>query len=157
MNFIVSRIAESLASYLNPFFPEVTFYEDPRQQGTALPCMFIQLMSSEVSNHLAGRTQRLFRFDLTYLDDYNLPDLQRRYQEVQEKLDGELKTFPYNNRSETQILHLYDRQSNIDMDGLHYKFTMKVWLDPTEEVIVMNSTTINLEVEYGEEKRAQVR
>ncbi len=37
MTFTVSDVAKSLADYLSPHFPGVTFYEDPNQQGSAPP------------------------------------------------------------------------------------------------------------------------
>ena len=42
MNFTVSTIAKSLADYLAPNFPGVTFYEDPNQQGSRSPMLFLQ-------------------------------------------------------------------------------------------------------------------
>ena len=42
MNLTVTTIAKSLADYLAPCFPSVAFYEDPNQQGSIPPCMFLQ-------------------------------------------------------------------------------------------------------------------
>ena len=42
MNFTISTIAKSLADYLTPLFPGVTFYEDPNQQDSKPPMMFLQ-------------------------------------------------------------------------------------------------------------------
>ena len=42
MNLTVTTIAKSLADYLAPCFPSVAFYEDPNQQGSRTPCMFLQ-------------------------------------------------------------------------------------------------------------------
>ena len=42
MNLTVSTISKSLADYLAPSFPGVTFYEDPNQQGTTPPCLCLQ-------------------------------------------------------------------------------------------------------------------
>ena len=42
MNFTVSTIAASLADYLAAVLPGVTMYEDPNQQGSKPPMMFLQ-------------------------------------------------------------------------------------------------------------------
>ena len=44
MNLTVTTLAKSLAGYLAPHFPGVAFYEDPNQQGSTAPCMFLQTL-----------------------------------------------------------------------------------------------------------------
>ena len=48
MNLTVTTIAKSLADYLAPCFPSVAFYEDPNQQGSRTPCMFLQIGRAHV-------------------------------------------------------------------------------------------------------------
>ena len=48
MNFTVSTISKSLADYLAPSFPGVTFYEDPNQQGSKPPMMFLQTRTNRL-------------------------------------------------------------------------------------------------------------
>ena len=80
MNFTVSTIAASLADYLAAVLPGVTMYEDPNQQGSKPPMMFLQQRFSFLEHETGGYWLRRIGLDLTYLEDYNLPNLQRLYQ-----------------------------------------------------------------------------
>ena len=146
MTFTVSNIADAIAEYLSPLLPGFSFYEDPNQQGTQCPCAFLQLMTSDVKPQTHGYLLRTLRYDLTVLEDYNLPDLQRRYQDTQEVLDLNMETFPYGDA----VLRTYNRQSSIDLDALHYKFDLMIRLSPQEDELFMQSLTLALEVAYGE-------
>ena len=77
MTFNIGTIAKSIADYLAPSLPGVTFYEDPNQQKTQLPCSFIQQRYSRLDKRQAGRWLRTIGLDITYLEDYNLPNLQQ--------------------------------------------------------------------------------
>lgn len=127
MNFTVSTIAKSLADYLAPSFPGITFLQDPAQQKSNTPCMFLQQRYSNIGLQTGGFFLRTIGLDLTYLEDYNLPDLQRRYQSAAETLDLLMETFPYNDGTSegTVLIRAYDRDWRIDLDALHYKFEIK--------------------------------
>lgn len=131
MNFTISTIARSLAAYLAPSFPDVTFYEDPNQQGTTTPCMFLQQRYSYTKLRQGGRWLRQIGLDLTYLVDYNLPNMQQLYQTAAESLDLVMETFPYTDGTTegTTFLRTYDREWRIDLDAMHYKFELQVWVE----------------------------
>lgn len=131
MNFTISTIARSLAAYLAPSFPDVTFYEDPNQQGTTAPCMFLQQRYSYTKLRQGGRWLRQIGLDLTYLVDYNLPNMQQLYQTAAESLDLVMETFPYTDGTTegTTFLRTYDREWRIDLDAMHYKFELQVWVE----------------------------
>ena len=76
MVYNLSIIAQSLATYLGSFFENVTFYENPNQQGTQLPAMFLQTRSGGIQSALSDYSRRTFKLDLVYLEDYNLTNLQ---------------------------------------------------------------------------------
>lgn len=141
MNFTVDTIAQSLSAYLAPVFSGVAFYEDPNQQGTETPCMFLQQRYAKVKLQTGGRFLRTIGVDLTYLEDYNLPDLQRRYQRAAEKLDLVMETFPYNDNGTegATLLRTYDRNWQIDDDGLHYKFEVRALVELPEEAVKMKT------------------
>lgn len=129
MRFDLSAVAKSLADYLSPHFPGVTFYEDPNQQGSRPPMLFLQQRYASIApqrNH--GFFLRKIGLDLTYLLDYNLPNLQRQYQAAAEQLDLRLETFPYSDGTETGTVRTYDRAWQIDLDALHYKFELRVFV-----------------------------
>ena len=128
MNFTITTVARSLADYLAPVLPGVTFYEDPNQQDSVMPCAFLQQRYAYLELRTGGRWLRRIGLDLTYLEDYNLADLQRRYQKAAEALDLVLETFPYTDGADTTLLRTYDREWRIDADALHYKFELRVFV-----------------------------
>ncbi len=127
MNFTVNTIAISLAEYLAPFLPGVMFLQDPAQQGVQTPCMFLQQRYSYITLQTGGYYYRRIGLDLTYLEDYNLPNLQELYQQAAEILDLNMETFAYNDgiSTGTVLIRTYDRQWRIDLDALHYKFEIR--------------------------------
>ena len=125
MKFLISTVASSLATYLAPSFPGVTFYENPNQQGTKTPCMFLQQRYSYISLQPSGMYLRRIGLDLTYLLDYNLPNMQSLYEKAADMLDYLMETFPYSDGTETGIMRAYEREWRIDLDALHYKFELQ--------------------------------
>ena len=127
MNLTVSTIAKSLADYLAPSFPGVMFAEDPNQEGAKPPMLFLQSRTGRLERETGGYWLRILGLDLVYLLDYNLPDLQQRYQAAGEQLDLLLETFPYSDGTAegTTLLRAYDREWNIDLDELHYRFELR--------------------------------
>lgn len=154
MNFTISTIAQSLSAYLADFFPGVAFYEDPNQQGTQTPCMFLQQRYSYTKLRQGGRWLRQIGLDLTYLADYNLPNMQQLYQEAAETLDLVMETFPYTDgeSGSTTLLRSYNREWRIDLDAMHYRFELQVWAELPEDFIPMETMDYNAEVQNGSEK-----
>lgn len=151
MNFTISTIASSLAAYLAPTMPGVTMYEDPNQQGTQPPCMFLQQRYSYTKLRQNGRWLRQIGLDLTYLEDYNLPNMQQLYQAAAEALDLVMETFPYSDGTTegTTLLRTYNREWRIDLDALHYKFELQVWVTLPETATPMQTMDYNAEVQDG--------
>ena len=140
MNFTISTIAKSLADYLAPSFPGVTFYEDPNQQDSKPPMMFLQQRYAHIEpRRNNGYYLRGIGLDLTYLVDYNLPDLQQQYQQAAEQLDLRMETFPYSDGTDTALLRTYEREWRIDLDALHYKFELRVWVTIPEDSVKMET------------------
>ena len=149
MNFTVSTIAASLAAYLSPLFPGVTFYQNPNQQGTDAPCMFLQQRYSYMKRRTSGQWLRTIGLDLTYLEDYNLPNMQQLYQAAAETLEIALDSFPYSDGTNTTTVLTYDRDSRIDLDAMHYKFELRVVVELPETETPMQTMTYNEEVTNG--------
>lgn len=140
MNFTIQTIAKSLANYLASSFPGVTFYEDPNQQGSKAPMLFLQQRYAYVEpRRNSGYFLRRIGLDLTYLVDYNLPDLQQKYQQAAEQLDLLMETFPYSDGTDSTLLRTYDREWRIDLDALHYKFELQVWVTIPEDNVKMET------------------
>ena len=140
MNFTISTIAKSLADYLAPSFPGVTFYEDPNQQDSKPPMMFLQQRYAHIEpRRNNGYYLRRIGLDLTYLVDYNLPDLQQQYQQAAEQLDLRMETFPYSDGTDTALLRTYEREWRIALDARHYKFELRVWVTIPEDSVKMET------------------
>lgn len=150
MTFTISTIARSLAEHLAPVLPGVRFYEDPNQQGTTPPCLFLQQRYSYLDHRQAGRQLRRIGLELTYLLRYNLPDMQQRYQQAAEALDEVMEVFAYSDGIETALVRTYDRQWNIDLDALHYKFELKIWVEQPQSGPAMRQMDYQQEVQLGE-------
>lgn len=127
MNFTITTIAQSLADYLANVLPGVTMYEDPNQQGTMMPAMFLQQRYSYIQKQTDGYYIRRIGLDLTYLEDYNLPNLHQKYLLAAEALDLVMDTFLYSDGSKdgTTRVRAYDREWTVDLDALHYKFELR--------------------------------
>ena len=149
MNFTISTIAQSLAAYLAPTLPGVTFYENPNQQGTHPPCMFLQQRYSYIKAKVSGRFLRQIGLDLTYLVDYNLPNMQQLYERAAEALDQVMETFPYSDGTETATIRTYNREWRIDLDAMHYKFELQVWVSVPETETPMETMDYQEDVTDG--------
>ena len=141
MNYTVTTIARSLANYLSPVLPGVTFYEDPNQQDSQMPAAFLQQRYSYLERRTGGRWLRRIGLDLTYLEDYNRPDLQQRYQRAGETLDLLMETFPYSDgeTAGTILLRAHEREWRIDLDALHYRFELLERVSIPEAVVKMQA------------------
>lgn len=148
MNLTVSTISKSLADYLAPSFPGVTFYEDPNQQGSKPPMMFLQTRTNRLELETGGYWRRIMGIDLVYLLEYNLPNLQQLYQTAGEQLDLLMETFPYSDGTteDTVLLRTYDREWNIDLDELHYRFEIRERVSIPQEYAKMQTMDYNEDI-----------
>lgn len=150
MTFATANLAASLAAYLAPYFPGVTFYTGPNQQGTRPPCMFLQERYSYPELQQDGRRRIRVGLDLTYLEDYNLPNMQQLYQSAVDTLNVVMETFPYSDGTDTALLRTYDKESRIDLDALHYKFEVRVWVSLPETPVMMQTMDYTEDVTNGQ-------
>lgn len=141
MKLTVSTISKSLADYLAPSFPGVMFVEDPNQQGAKPPMLFLQTRTNRLELETGGFWRRTMGIDLVYLLDYNLPNLQQLYQQAGEQLDLLMETFPYSDGATagTTLLRTYDREWNVDLDELHYRFELRERVAVPKEYAKMQS------------------
>lgn len=149
MIFTIENVAQSLTDYLTPVLPGVTFHEGPNQQGSEMPCMFLQQRYSRIKKKQAGRWLRTIGLDLTYLEDFNRPNMQQHCEKVAEILDQVLETFPYSDGERTTLFRTYDREWKIDGGDLHYKFELRVWVAFPENDAMMQTLTQHQEVING--------
>lgn len=150
MTFATANLAASLAAYLAPYFPGVTFYPGPNQQGTEPPCMFLQQRYNYPDLQQDGRRRLRIGLDLAYLLDYNLPNMQLQYQEAADTLNVVMETFPYSDGADTALLRTYDKEARIDLDALHYKFEVRVWVSLPETPVMMQTMDYTEDVTNGQ-------
>ena len=145
MTYANSNLAASLAAYLAPYFPGVTFYPGPNQQGTQPPCMFLQERYSYPELQQDGRRRVRVGLDLTYLEDYNLPNMQQLYQQTGETLDLLMETFPYSDGETegTVLLRTHEREWRVDLDALHYRFELMERVSIPQAEIKMETMDYN--------------
>lgn len=144
MVFSLELLTLSLANHLSPFFRQASFYADPNQQSTKTPCFFVQQRFASIEDKIGGRFLRKIGVDLVYLLDYNLPDMQRQYQNAADTLDEVLDLFLYSDGVESAWMRPEKRNWTISLDELHYKFDIHAWCAPVESVPKME------EMDYGE-------
>ena len=151
MNFTVSTISKSLSDYLAPHFPGVMFVEDPNQQGAKPPMMFLQTRTNRLELETGGYWRRILGVDLVYLLEYNLPNLQQLYQAAGEQLDLLMETFLYSDGAAdgSALMRTYDREWNIDLDELHYRFELRERVTLSENGVKMQTMDYDEEVTNG--------
>ena len=128
MNLTVSTISKSLADYLAPILPGVAMYEDPNQQGSQPPCMFLQVRYGRLTKEMSGFWVRRLGLDLVYLLDYNLPG------------------------AEPVLLRTYDREWNIDLNELHYKFELRERVNTPEQFAKMQTMDLDEDIYNGKSR-----
>ena len=141
MIFTMQALTKSLADYLAPALPGVTFYDNPNQQGTKTPAMFLQRTKAKITKKLGGRFLRQLGLDLVCLVDYNRVDMEDQYTRAADVLDEMLETFPYSGGEgqKSALLRTYERNWYIRDNALHYKFDLKIWVTKAEDAVLMQS------------------
>lgn len=141
MIFTMQALSRSLADYLAPALPGVTFYDNQHQQGTQTPSVFVQRTKAKIAKKLGGHFLRQLGLDLVTLVDYNQVDMDDQYTRMADVMDEMLDTFPYQNAGagESAILRTYERNWYIQDQTLHYKFDLKIWVSRAEDDVLMQS------------------
>lgn len=140
MTITMQGITRSLADYLAPVLPDAAFYDNPNQQGTRLPALFLRRTKAKITQKPGGRFLRQLGLDLVCLVDYNQVDMDDRYTRTADILDEYLETFPYRGAGgASALLRTYERNWYIQDDALHYKFDLKLWVSREEDAVLMRS------------------
>lgn len=141
MTFTLPALARSLADYLAPDLPGVSYYADPNQQRTRLPALFLRQTNARISKQMGDRLLRRLGLDLVYLERLNIPEGDSRLQAAADVMDQRLETFPYRGGEgeRSALLRAYDRHWEIADSTLHYKFELRLWLTYQEDAALMRS------------------
>lgn len=141
MIFTMQAMAQSLADYLAPELPNVTFYDNPNQQGTRPPALFLRRTNARIAKKMGDRFLRTLGLDLVYLEEFNQVDMEDRCTAAADVLDEVLEMFPYTSEEdgEAALLRTYERKWDIIDGVLHYKFNLKIWVSREEDAVLMQS------------------
>lgn len=141
MTLTMPALARSLADHLAPELPDVTFYDDPNQQGTELPAMFLRRTNARIVKKMGGRFLRRLGLDLVYLEKLDQVDMDSRCSAAADVLDQMMETFPYvsGEGGEPALLRTYERRWDIIDQVLHYKFDLQLWVSHQEDAVLMGS------------------
>lgn len=141
MIFTMQALSHSLADYLAPVLPSVTFYDSPNQQGTRPSAMFLRRTNARIAKQMGDRFLRTLGLDLVYIEEFNRVGMDDRYTAAADVLDQVMETIPYTGGEggETALLRTYERKWDIIDQVLHYKFDLKVWVSQEEDAILMRS------------------
>lgn len=141
MIFTMPSLSRSLADYLAPELPGVTFYDNPNQQGTKPPAMFLRRTNARIAKKMGERFLRTLGLDLVCLVDFNRVDMDDQYSYTADILDQVLETFPYSSGEsrQTALLRTCERKWDVIDSVLHYKFDLKIWVSKAEDAVLMQS------------------
>ena len=141
----IELINKALADFLNEYLPEATVYENPNQQGTDLPAWWIEYVpGSSIKKQIGNRFMRNLHVVLIYEDEYNLVDLNKRYEAVAEILDENLELFKYIQDGDTYFIRTYERNWSINLKSLRYDFKLNIKVSRQKNpVLLIERATIN--------------
>lgn len=144
MIFTMQALTRSMAGYLATDLPGVTFYDNPNQQGTKTPSMFLQRTRAKIAMKMGGRFLRQLGLDLICLVDYNQVDMEDQCTRIADILDELMETFPYSSEEggKSILLRTYERNWSIQDNELHYKFDLKLWVSRGEDAALMRSIQV---------------
>lgn len=100
-----------------------------------LPAVFITPMPNSTIKpdtiNMDRSYLRTLKFDLNYHLQYNEPNLFEKYERVADILDREFQFIDYiyedeNGDMQTALIATFDREHTVDLNGLHYKFNLKL-------------------------------
>lgn len=125
-------IHKSLAQLVLRVTPKAYIFDNPNQQGTALPAWFI-VHREPVSHTLdtEGRYWLVYNIDLYYMLEMNTPHLFDDYSSIANALDLIAEYLPI--YGSDAIVHTYERSWGMYMDALKYSMTLRFRVVPNSE------------------------
>ena len=125
MNYTLSDVNQAIADAVVSAIPGVTVYDNPNQQDTKLPAVFINYRGEQPTKRgIDNRWTQTLKFDLSYTVDYNLPNMNDLYRAAAELLADALTELQYADGVKLRTLnHSWHIESG---DALHYQFDVPV-------------------------------
>lgn len=140
MTYTLSGVNQAIAAVIKGALPGVTVYDNPNQQKTTLPAVFLTYRGEQgMDDQIGNRWMQKLRIDLCYLVDYNLPDLGDQYRAAAGALDEVMDSLPY---SGSAVLRVENRSWFVELDALHYQFDIPVRLMKPYTPVTMQKMTL---------------
>lgn len=134
----------AIASAVQHALPDTTIYQNPKQQGTTLPCAFITYRNAnKTDKQIGNRFMRALQYDIVYMVDYNLTNLNELYLSAADALDQSLELFSFPNANPIRTLN---RTWFVELSSLHYQFDIKARVSLPEDSEKMEVMDITEEV-----------
>ena len=126
MTFTTAHLLNSIAGILKSRYPDYPVYTSPSQQGIDVPCFFVALMPSTISDEVGEKYLRDVGIDVVFIQERNLPNGNSQIYQVQDFFDESFSSIPYSDGSEEIIpLHTFECRSSIEDQELHYQFHVR--------------------------------
>lgn len=123
-DFTLTELNQAVASAVSAAVPGVNIYDNPNQEGTELPAVFITYRGEQLlERQIGNRWMRTVRFDVVYMEELNAPNMGDLYRAAAESLDYALDTVPLSDGTPLRVLN---RSWFVELDALHYQFDVKV-------------------------------
>ncbi|WP_312637029.1 DUF6838 family protein [Oscillibacter sp.] len=126
MNYTLADVNQAIADAVASVIPGVTIYDNPNQQDTALPAVFINYRGEQPTRQgIDNRWTQTLKFDLCYLVEYNLPNMNDLYRAAADSLAYALTELQYAGGVK---LSTRNHSWHVELDALHYQFDVPVRL-----------------------------
>lgn len=145
--FTLEGVNQAVAAAVTAALPGVTVYDDPRQQGTTLPALFITYAGEqEMCQQVGGRWLARVSLALRYLERKNLPDLGQRYRRAAQALDEGLALLPFPGG---RPLRPVARRWSVEEGALCYRLELALRLSVLEPEVVMGREVTQIRLKGG--------
>ena len=126
MKFTIDDLLSSIAGVLKTKYPDNPIYISPNQQGIKVPCFFIFLMPSMITDEVGERYMRNLGIDVIFVQERNIVNGYSEIYEVLDFLDSNLSVIPYSDGENEAIpIHTFENRSSIEDQELHYQFHVR--------------------------------
>ena len=152
MNLTINDLISSIADQLTRTFPaETGLCKYPIRKSptldTTYPCFFVFVVNPSIDDEPGGTNVRETRLDIVFVQERNVPDQNDELYNIMEKLDEAFDFVEYTDKYGTCLFHVYERNSTIEDQELHYKFTIRqrVWTSKVD-IPMQNMEEANVEI-----------
>lgn len=141
--FTLTAVNEALSNVISSAIPGVTVYDNPNQENTAIPAVFLNYRGEQgIQKQIGNRWMRKLRYDVVYMAELNLPNLNDLYRSAAEALDYHLEEIPFGNEEICAI----NRTWFVELDSLHYQFDIFARVSKPYAPTYMQSAEIKEEI-----------